>query len=501
MDEKDLTPDIVGVLRSMELFQGKDPDELAEWLGKAPFEGGAECALRRFPSGELIIQEGSFGNTFFLLISGSAGVSKGPEGRHLAQLGAGSFFGEMTLISGLPRTANVTTLEPSLMIEVPRRAFEAWMKKPGPFRNVMDRVYLARGLANQLQIIPDFVEIDPKIFQELVTKAKLRIFSKDEVIVREGDEADSLYIIRDGYVRVAKKMVGGEQRTVAYLNDGAYFGETALLHSFRRDATVWAMGKVEVIQLMKGDFFALLNRDEAMLARLQARESKRKSGEASVSAPSAHQGFIGAVVAKGVIKATSALVIHLDVCTRCGNCVKACAELHDGISRLTRHGMLFEAPPQKPKAPPERLLVATSCMHCLDPECMIGCPTGAITRDVNGEVVIQDSCIGCGNCARRCPYGNISMADVLADAELEKQKTGAPLIGSYLKFWRSPEGETLAPDTENPSRKAAVRRIAVKCDLCQDYNYNHGCVHNCPYSAIERMDTREYLSQLQRSQN
>ena len=41
MNEPDVTPEILGVLRSMDLFRGKDPDELTEWLGKAPFEGGA----------------------------------------------------------------------------------------------------------------------------------------------------------------------------------------------------------------------------------------------------------------------------------------------------------------------------------------------------------------------------------------------------------------------------------------------------------------------------
>ncbi|MGH9722908.1 MAG: 4Fe-4S dicluster domain-containing protein, partial [Bryobacteraceae bacterium] len=208
-------------------------------------------------------------------------------------------------------------------------------------------------------------------------------------------------------------------------------------------------------------------------------------------------GFIGSVVERGLVKATSALVIHLNVCTRCGNCVKACAELHDGISRLTRHGMLFEAPSPPPRSVLEPLLVTTSCMHCFDPECMIGCPTGAITRDVNGEVVIEDSCIGCGNCARRCPYGNISMADARSKEELTKQRTGAPIIGGYLKWWRTPENEPMMHEIDANSQKAVVRRIAVKCDLCQEYNYNHGCVHNCPYSAIERMDAGVFLQQFQ----
>lgn len=499
MTEKEATPEILNVLRSMDLFRGKDVDELTEWLGPAPFEGGAECALLEFAAGESIIVEESFGNSFYILIRGNVGVFLGPGSRDLDTLQPGSFFGEMTLISGLPRNANVTAREACLAIEVPRRAFEQWMKKPGPFRDTMDQVYLKRCLANHLQTVPDFTEIDSKTLRELAQKAKLRIYSKDEVIVREGDEADSFYLIRDGFVRVAKNMAGGEQRIVAYLNDGAYFGESGLLHAARRNATVLAMGKVEVIQVMKEDFFALVNRDEALADRLRERERQRQSESDALQSPTP-LGFVGEVVKRGVVKATSALVIHLDMCTRCGNCVKACAELHDGISRLTRHGMLFEAPGPKPKSPVERLLVATSCMHCLDPECMIGCPTGAITRDLNGDVLIRDSCIGCGSCARRCPYGNISMAEARPDEELEKQRTGVPSIGAYLKSWQAQENRPMKHEIEKDSPKAVVRRIAVKCDLCQDYNYNHGCVYNCPYSAIERMDPSAYLQQFEGAQ-
>ncbi len=495
MNEKEVTPEILNVLRSMELLRGKDVDELTEWLGPAPFEGGAECVLREFSAGERIIIEESFANFFYILIRGSVGVFLGPESRHLATLHQGSFFGEMTLLSGLPRSASVTALETCLTIEVPRLAFELWMKHPGPFRDTMDAIYLERGLANHLRTIPEFGEIDTRVLRELAKTARLRIFSKDEVIVKEGEEADSFYLIRSGFVRIVKNMIGHEQRTVAYLNEGAYFGERSLLRAQHRDATVIALGKVEVIQVMKENFYAMVNRVEALADRFQERERKRAAtSERQTQTP---LGFVGEVVERGVVKATSALVIHLDVCTRCGNCVKACAELHDGISRLTRHGMLFEAPAPKPQTTLERLLVATSCMQCLDPECMIGCPTGAITRDVNGEVMIHNSCIGCGSCARRCPYGNISMAEVRSEEEVEKQRTGAPSIGAYLKSWRTPENEPMMHEIENNIRKAVVRRIAVKCDLCQEYNYNHGCVHNCPYSAIERMDPSKDLERFQ----
>ena len=455
-----------------------------------------------YPDGETVGIEtylpvtGDFGNCFYILVRGSVRVTQ--QSLTLATLGKGTFFGEMTLIGGLPANASVIVVEPVLTIEVPRRSFEQWIKMPGSFRKVMDRTYIDRCLINHLRMIPDFPIANEHLLRELVKSAKFMIYHKDEVIVREGDEADSLFLIFDGYVRVVKAMSGGEQRPIAYLNDGAYFGESALTGTRRRNATVQAMGKVEVIQLMKEDFIKLLSGDTQSLNRFQDTQRRRQEEQQSLASAASPFGFIGQVVEQGVVKATSALVIHLDACTRCGNCVKACAELHHGISRLTRHGMLFEMPESESNAASGRQLVATSCMHCLDPECMIGCPTGAITRDVNGEVVIAASrCIGCGNCARRCPYGNISMAGVGEQQNWQDLQIDTPSIGGYLQLWRTPESEAeMMHEREPGNEKAVVKHIAVKCDLCQDYNYNHGCVHNCPYNAIERMDAGGFLSQI-----
>lgn len=485
MHAREVTDELLALLRSMELFRGKSAEDLTEWLtsGKEP-----SAQLRSFAAGERILQQGSFGNIFFVIVHGSAEVTLDGIPRALATLHHGEFFGEMTLISGLPRNANVTALEACTCLEIPRRLFEAYMKAPGPFRTVMDRVYLDRGLSNHLRGIPAFAELDPALLDALAKHARLRIFTKDEVIVRQGDPADSMFLIRDGYVRVVKSMAGGEERIVAYLKDGSYFGESGLLHEERRNASVLAMGKVELIQISKADFLSLLHQSTGVHGTFTQRDRQlRTTGDSS--AP----GFVGELLDQGVLKATSALVIHLDACTRCGNCVKACAELHDGISRLTRRGTVVQFPAPRQPSLMESLLITSSCMHCKDPECMIGCPTGAISRDVNGEIVIHDTCIGCGSCARRCPYGNISMAEV-GSAQL--QRTDAPRIGGYLSFWRTPEDEPMMHEITNVQQTAVVRRLAVKCDLCRDYNYNHGCVHNCPYDAIRRIEPGAFIESL-----
>ncbi len=111
----------------------------------------------------------------------------------------------------------------------------------------------------------------------------------------------------------------------------------------------------------------------------------------------AAQAFLSAGV-----EVESLLVINLDRCVRCGNCVRACHSRHTH-TRLDRRGPIFRRRAQLDKARHEHIMLPSSCRHCRDPECMIGCPTGAIQRFADGDVDINDNCIGCENCARKCP--------------------------------------------------------------------------------------------------
>jgi Fe-S-cluster-containing hydrogenase component 2 len=151
------------------------------------------------------------------------------------------------------------------------------------------------------------------------------------------------------------------------------------------------------------------------------------------------------------------LLIDLERCTRCDDCVRACADAHDGITRLVRDGLRYD-----------KYLVATSCRSCLDPVCMIGCPVDAIHRNSESlEIIIEDWCIGCERCAKQCPYGNINMH----------------------------EFEVLEEDPEAPGRKkAVVEKKATTCDLCAGLS-EPSCVYACPHQAAFRIGPREFFAQ------
>jgi Fe-S-cluster-containing hydrogenase component 2 len=162
-------------------------------------------------------------------------------------------------------------------------------------------------------------------------------------------------------------------------------------------------------------------------------------------------------LAQGLMEAQSLLVLDLERCTRCDACVRACADAHDGVTRLIREGLRFD-----------KYLVATSCRQCRDPLCMVGCPVGSIRRRNSLEVVIENWCIGCGLCAKNCPYGNINMHPFTM----------------------------LQDDPMSPGwQMAVVKQKATSCDLCTEHA-EPSCVYACPHDAAHRVEPNEFFQWL-----
>src|SRR5687768_11337879 len=107
---------------SMEALIAKSPlfEKLDEGGRKRLLEGGT---LENYTPGAVVMKEGEPGDCFFFLKTGAVEVTtmKGSEKIKLADLGAGEFFGEVSVITAQPRTATVTALSPVVAIKFQRR--------------------------------------------------------------------------------------------------------------------------------------------------------------------------------------------------------------------------------------------------------------------------------------------------------------------------------------------------------------------------------------------
>jgi hypothetical protein len=116
LDRRSTLPDPVrfAMFRELDLFRPL-PQATVEQLV-------ARSVERRVDVGTTLIREGEVGDRFYVLTDGTAAVV-GPDGREVAQLHPGSYFGEIALLRDVPRTATVRTLTEATVVVLERDDF------------------------------------------------------------------------------------------------------------------------------------------------------------------------------------------------------------------------------------------------------------------------------------------------------------------------------------------------------------------------------------------
>jgi Fe-S-cluster-containing dehydrogenase component/CRP-like cAMP-binding protein len=475
---------------------------------------GPYVRLLEYGPGEDVIHEGDWaGNTFFISVAGPLDVYVKGKAAAPAKVGAiksGTSFGEMAVLAGVPRNATIRTAEgaKAAVLEVQRPALRLLRKLP-KFGRMLDVTYREHGLKRAVEEVREATgnSFSPELLKKLENGSKFSVFGKNHVIFREGQPVNRMVFIKNGWVRRARgvafnpamvDMFMGVDQNVAvdFLGGGNCLGLEGVSEDAQWAYSATVLSRTEVLEIsipylrdnpqllqaVMGTFTDFSLADDPI--RIEAPSDKR------VTAALAQE------VATGIIDATNLLVMDMDLCIRCGNCSLACHKVH-GQSRLLRRGIHIDRPVKPKSRSNQHVLAPSVCMHCQDPECLTGCPTGAIGRLPGGQIDINTkTCIGCSDCATQCPYNAISM--------VPRKPAAPPKIGfgGKLKSWIS-----LAPPKEPSPVTEIENLLAVKCNLCQDTPLNppgaktkaYSCEQNCPTGALVRVNPREYFSEATRS--
>ena len=315
------------------------------------------------------------------------------------------------------------------------------------FRAKLDATYRQRALENHLRSVPVLAGLSKEFIDYLRERVELVRYAPGQVICRQGEPADAFYLVRLGFVKVSEQHPGGDL-VLAYVPRGGYVGEIGLLEGGVRTATCTALDHVELVRISGDDFRLMTSGFPAIRAEFE-RVAQERLAQNRARAQATDSVELNDFLSQGLMEAQSLLVLDLEKCTRCDQCVRACADAHDGVTRLVREGLRFD-----------KYLIATSCRQCRDPLCMVGCPVGSIRRRNSLEVIIEDWCIGCGLCANNCPYGNITLHPFTVTT----------------------------PDPDHPNRRiASTRKKATGCDLCLEHA-EPSCVYACPHDAAHRVE-------------
>ncbi len=483
-------------LTDLQLFRGASPVALRRFVLKS--------TLRMLVPGEELCKEGEFHERLCVVLSGMLEQqSAGPGGRaiHVLKLAQGSFFGEMGVLSDSAEPFTVVAEELSIVLEAPKIAVLRLMEQAPEVRGSLDAIYEKRALWSYSRSPGGLGALPEAAVAELLWSSRLELLPTGSVLFDEDHAPRDLFLVRSGFLRASQREAGRpgysapSERVLTYFREGNVFGVLPLLaREARMGYSVQAASRAEVIRVPGAALASLLARyPQAEGALRQAgfeaealarnhRVGFRPQEHAAAGPPTSGRGHHAAelagnrrslapevLVEEGLAIGREILVIDQERCTACSNCIDACERRH-GNSRLQLRGIQVE-----------NYMFPTACRHCEDPACLL-CSVSGIVRLPSGEIkIVPENCIGCGSCAERCPYGNISMHPV--------EKPARGVLVSLLDFLATGSLRERALEAVDP--KAA--RVAVKCDLCAEYS-DYACVTACPVGAAFRIDPGEALA-------
>jgi len=220
--------------------------------------------------GEMLFQQGALSDALYFVIKGQLQASIEKEDGSqaiLGEIGANEIVGEMQILVGGKRTANVSAVTETQLIKLPKAAVEKLVEQSPDILQKMANVIIRRLRRSQLLAILSqlFGSCDKIIFAQIEEQIEWVHLHSGEALFRQGEAGDSLYIVISGRLQAVVEDETGNEQIVGEICRGESVGEMAIFAGEDRTASVYARRDCELAKISKLIFEQIMQKRPQMM--------------------------------------------------------------------------------------------------------------------------------------------------------------------------------------------------------------------------------------------
>ncbi len=263
----------VDLLRQVPIFGSLSADELQRVVD-APANG-----VVTFRAGDMIVAENDIADCMYIVLDGAVDVritAVGGREITIATLKAGEFFGEQALLPGSTgrRNATVRALSDCRLFRIAKRDVALGIAKTEDLAlsGIPEEASDEDRVRMLLRSVRLFRSLSSRDLERVGEWTESVSFDDGDIILREAEEGDFMYIVLDGAVEVFILDDDGKIIVLGRLTAGHYFGEQALLPggTGKRNANVRADGRTTLVRVAARYFQLIVNHDNKLMLALKA---------------------------------------------------------------------------------------------------------------------------------------------------------------------------------------------------------------------------------------
>ncbi len=225
--------------------------------------------IRSFNIGQIICRQHERDANLYIVLLGEVEVSVGDKNNKLllASLAKGEVFGEISALFRMPRISSVRATKPTVTLEVAGDLFEEMIEHNAVLRNAIIQRFGDRLIETALRAVSFLRYLPTGVLTKLIQEAALVSIVPDNVIVREGEPGDAMFVIVHGAAKVLHTL-NEQVLPLAIIGAGDYFGEWSVMTGAPRTATVVALSYIEAIRIERETLLRFIQDNPSVRDRL-----------------------------------------------------------------------------------------------------------------------------------------------------------------------------------------------------------------------------------------